>query len=224
MSAPRDARGFTLLETVVALTLLAVMLALLFAGLRTGLRAWDAGTSRGDRADQALLAYSFVRKELSAAFPWRLKDPLTVRLAFKGERERVRFVSMRPAEIGGGGLAFVSLEFESARGARKEGRLVMRRTFAAAESRDLAPLDDAEAFALLDGVTSARFEYFGAENETAQLAWSDVWDHAQRLPTHVRLAVKLGDEELPEMVVALRIGEEAGCYESSFQRVCVPRR
>jgi general secretion pathway protein J len=217
-------RGFTLLETVIALTLLAAMLAMLFAGLRTGIRAWDAGSGRGDRADQVLLAWSFVRKELTAAFPWRFKDPLSVKLAFKGERERLRFVSMRPAEIGGGGLAFVSFEFEPSRGREKGGRLVMRRAYAAAESRDFASVDEAEKFTILDDVTAVRFEYFGAENDTVSPSWSDKWDFPQRLPSHVRLEAKLGEEQLPPMVVALRVGEEAGCYESSFQRTCVPRR
>lgn len=224
MNAPRKTAGFTLLETLVALTLLATMLALLFAGLRTGVRSWEAGSGRGDRADQVLLAYSFFRKELSAAFPWRLKDPLAVRIAFLGERERLRFVSMRPAEIGGGGLAFVSFEYEPGKGAKSSGRMVMRRQFAAADSGDLSPLDGADPFTILDGVTSARFEYFGAENETSNPSWSEGWDFPQRLPTHVRLKLKLEGLELPEMVVALRLGEEAGCYESSFQRVCVPRR
>jgi len=222
--ARRSARGFTLLETVVALTLLAVMLGMLFAGLRTGIRAWDAGSGRGDRADQVLLAWSFVRKELTAAFPWRFKDPLAVKLAFKGERGTLRFVSMRPAEIGGGGLAFVSFEIEDSRGAERTGRIVMRRAFAAAEHRDFSPLEEAEKFTLLEGVTEARFEYFGSENDATPPSWSDKWDFPQRLPTHVRLEAKLGGERLPDMVVALRLGEEAGCYESSFQRQCVPRR
>lgn len=217
-------RGFTLLETVVALTLLAVMLAMLFAGLRTGVRAWESGTGRGDRADQALLAYSFLRKELSAAFPWRFKDPLAVRLAFAGERETLRFVSMRPADLGGGGLAFVAFAFEPGKGAQKAGRLVMQRAFAAAAYTDFSPVEGAERFALLEGVTAARFEYFGAENDTAAPAWSDKWDARTRLPSHVRLHLELGETKLPEIVVALRIGEEAGCYESSFQRNCVPRR
>jgi general secretion pathway protein J len=220
----RASAGFTLLETVVALTLLAVMLAMLFAGLRAGLRAWESGSGRGDQADQALLAYSFLRKEITSAFPWRFKDPLAVRIAFKGERDRLRFVSMRPAEVGGGGLAFVSFDVELPRGGNTTGRLTMRRTMATSEQRDFGPIEEAEKFTLLDGVSHARFEYFGAENETAQPVWSDKWDSLQRLPSHVRLELKLGERTLPTIVVALMVGEEAGCYESSFQRTCVPRR
>lgn len=224
MTRRRHSAGFTLLETVVALTLLAVMLAMLFAGLRAGVRAWEAGTGRGDRADQALLAYSFLRKEITSAFPWRFKDPLAVRIAFKGERERLRFVSMRPAEVGGGGLAFVSFDLEPGQGGETGGRLTMQRALALSDQRDFGPLEDAEKFTLLDGVSHARFEYFGAESEAAQPAWSDKWDSPQRLPSHVRLEVKLGSRTLPTIVVALKVGEEAGCYESSFQRTCVPRR
>jgi hypothetical protein len=29
---------------------------------------------------------------------------------------------------------------------------------------------------------------------------------------------------LPEMVVRIALGEEAGCLENSFQRLCRPRR
>ena len=220
----RVVRGFTLLEVVVALTLLAAMLLLLFAGLRLGVRSWDAGVERGDKSDQMLLASSFMRKELTAAFPWRFKDPLSVKLAFKGERRSLRFVSMRPAEIGGGGLAFVAFDYDGARAQEKSGRLVMRRTLAAADAKDFDALDPIEKFTLMEGVTDLQFEFYGAENDTNTPMWADHWDYPQRLPSHVRLTMKMGEEKLPEIVVALRLGEEAGCYESSFQRTCVPRR
>ncbi len=215
--------GFTLLELVLALTLLAVMLAMLFGGLRMGVRAWDAGTGRGDRADQVLLTASFVRKELATAFPWRFKDPLEVKLAFRGDRDGLRFVSMRPADIAGGGLSFVSFAYEPGRDAAG-GRLVMRRAFAAADASDFSSLDASDPFALLDGVTEARFSYFGAESDASVPAWGDKWDRPQRLPTHVRIDLAMGSLRLPPLIVALKLGEEAGCYESSFQRTCVPRR
>jgi general secretion pathway protein J len=220
----RRARGFTLLETVVALTLLAALLGMLFTGLRTGLRAWDAGLGRAERADQLLLAAGFLRRELSSAFPWRLKDPMVMRLAFLGERERVRFVSSRPAELGGGGLAFVSVAYEAASAAQSAGRLVMRREFAAASAQDLASLDEAEKVTLLEDVNSARFEYFGAENDLIAPAWADKWEVKQRMPSHVRLSMEVGGRKLAPIVIALRLGEEAGCYEGLFQRQCMPRR
>jgi hypothetical protein len=196
---------------------------MLFAGLRAGIRAWDAGSGRGDRADQVMLAAAFVRKELTAAFPWRFKDPLAVKLAFRGEGGAIRFVSMRPAEIGGGGLSFVSFVFEPGHDAAG-GRLVMRRVPAISDATDFSNLDAGEPFALLEGVSAARFSYFGSENDILPMAWSDKWEHSQRIPTHVRLELTLAGTPLPDLVVALRVGEEAGCYESSFQRTCGPRR
>jgi general secretion pathway protein J len=217
-------RGFTLLETVVALTLLATLLGVLFAGMRTGLRSWDVGLGRAARADDLMLATGFVRRELAAAFPWRLKDPMAVRLAFIGERERVRFVSQRPAALDGGGLAFVSIAFEPPGAGEKAGRLVMRRAFASADATDFSSLEKAEAFTLLEGVTALRFRYFGADNDFSAPAWAEQWVATQRLPSHVSLEIEMGERRLPELVVATRLGEEAGCYESMFQRTCVPRR
>jgi hypothetical protein len=41
----------------------------------------------------------------------------------------------------------------------------------------------------------------------------------------VRLRVRTTDgTALPEMVVRIALGEEAGCLENSFQRLCRPRR
>jgi hypothetical protein len=40
----------------------------------------------------------------------------------------------------------------------------------------------------------------------------------------VRIRVRTSDGSwLPDMVVKLMLGEEAGCLENSFQRMCRPR-
>lgn len=102
--------------------------------------------------------------------------------------------------------------------------MLMRRALASAGESDFASLDASTPFTVLDGVESIRFSYFGAENDTQAPTWSDRWQAPQRLPSHVRLAIKLPLVELPDFIVALRVAEEAGCVESAFQRNCVPRR
>ena len=60
----RNSRGFTLLEMVVALVLLAAMLALLYSGLGFAVRSWDAGDANGVRVSDRRIAENFVRREL----------------------------------------------------------------------------------------------------------------------------------------------------------------
>jgi len=46
-----------------------------------------------------------------------------------------------------------------------------------------------------------------------------------RLPQLVRIRVKTAQGTvLPDLVVKLMLGEEAGCLESVYQRQCRPRR
>jgi hypothetical protein len=45
------------------------------------------------------------------------------------------------------------------------------------------------------------------------------------MPQLIRIRIRGADGAmLPEMTVNLMLGEEAGCLESQFQRVCRPRR
>ena len=55
-------------------------------------------------------------------------------------------------------------------------------------------------------------------------AWSDSWENLPRIPTHMRIELSVGGRKLPDIVVALKLGEEAGCPEATFQRKCMPRR
>jgi general secretion pathway protein J len=218
----RRAAGFTLIELVVAMALLGTMMLLLYSGLSFSLRSWDAGEASGRRSADRRIGENFLRRELSEIFPMRWKDPMALRVAFDGEKERLRFVSARPAGASLGGLSLVSLEVE--RGDR-ERHLVMRRAMPDDEAKDFGPLDKAERTVLLEGVDSVQFAYFGAENDFTAPKWSDTWPYIERVPQMIRLRMRSSDSTpLPDMVVRIELGEEAGCLENSFQRVCRPRR
>jgi general secretion pathway protein J len=221
----RAQAGFTLIELVVAMALLATMMLLLYSGLTFSLRGWDAGDVNGRRTVDRRIGENFLRRELSELFPMRWKEPNVVKFAFEGEKDHLKFVSSRPAGITQGGLSLVGLEVQDeGRGSRRKN-LVMRRAMPDDEAKSFAPLDAAEATVLIAGVDSVTFEYFGSENDFNPPQWNDSWKWNFRVPEMVRMRIHTDDGGAqPEMVVRLTLGEEAGCLENAFQRNCRPRR
>jgi general secretion pathway protein J len=219
----RSAGGFTLVELVVAMVLLAVMMLLLYGGLGFSLRAWDAGDAHGRKAADRRLGENFLRRELTEAFPMRWKDATVLKVAFEGETARLKFVSSRPAGISMGGLALVGVEVEGD-GRTRARHLVMRRAMPDDEAKDFRPLGQAEPSILIADVESVAFGYFGSVNDFSEPQWTETWPYPGRVPQMVRMRVKSADgTSLPDMVVKLMLGEEAGCLENSFQRMCRPR-
>jgi general secretion pathway protein J len=217
--------GFTLVELVVAMVLLAVMMLLLYGGLGFSLRAWDAGDARGRTTADRRIGQNFLRRELTEAFPMRWKDATVLKVAFEGETQRLRFVSSRPAGLSAGGLSLVGIEVEDDpdRATRKRN-LVMRRAMPDDEAKDWKPLEQAERSILIADIDTVAFGYFGSVNDFSEPLWTETWPYPGRVPQMVRIRVRTSDGALlPDMVVKLMLGEEAGCLENSFQRMCRPR-
>ncbi len=221
--APQD--GFTLIELVVALTILGTMMMLMYSGLSFALRSWDAGDANGRRTADRRIGENFLRREVTEIFPMRWKDPMEVRFAFVGAAHHLDFVSSRPAGIALGGLALVGVEVEPD-DVHHTRNLVMRRAMADPDSADFTSLEHSDQRSVLvEDVDSVTFSYFGAESDFGDPRWFDEWKFPSRMPEMVRMRIRTSDGGmLPDMLVKLMLGEEAGCLENPLQRLCLPRR
>ncbi|MEO8101068.1 MAG: prepilin-type N-terminal cleavage/methylation domain-containing protein [Betaproteobacteria bacterium] len=221
--------GFTLLEMLVGLTLLGILLILIYSALNIGLRAWDTGDQRASEASHLRIVQSFMRRELGQVFPVRWRGIPESRIAFEGAKKELRFVTALNlgASVKEGGLQWGHLylaDDTGPDGARRQSLFLRREAFDL-QAKDWSGLETAKPTRLIEGVKSIEIAYFGAENDTTDPKWADEWTHPQRMPLLVRISVKtdLG-REVPDLVVALKLGEEAGCYENAFQRQCPARR
>src|SRR5205085_5083208 len=133
----------------VALALLGAMLLLLYSGLSFGLRGWDAADANGRRTADRRIAENFLRRELGELFPMRWKDPMTLKFAFEGKKDGMRFVSVRPAGISVTGLSLVGISIEQD-SAKRTRNLVMRRAPPGDEQKDFGPLANGEATILFE--------------------------------------------------------------------------
>lgn len=201
-------RGFTLLELLIALSLLGLMLVLLFGGLRLGVRSWDAAQGTLDTMGTVRAVEGFLRREFSQIHPYRFKGPdAQPVLAFLGERERVRFVAPLPERIGGGGLRLMSIALE--RDAQGQ-RIVWREQPLDAAQPDFSALANAPGQVLISrelaGVEDLGLSYFGRPGDAPAPFWSDRWDDPVQLPQLIRVQVRLrSGEPWPDFVVALAL-------------------
>ncbi|HEV8262433.1 MAG TPA: prepilin-type N-terminal cleavage/methylation domain-containing protein, partial [Burkholderiales bacterium] len=84
--------GYTLIEMLVALSLLALMAVLLSGSFRFGARTWEATSQEIDRVGEVEAAQNFLRRQLAQAMPLTFRpaaaEPEPV---FRGEAQDLQF-------------------------------------------------------------------------------------------------------------------------------------
>lgn len=207
----RRARGFTLLELVVALLLLALMSALLYGSLSLSANSWDKGEAKAQQASDMRLTEEFLRQALSAQHPLLFHKVADQPLYFLGASDSLSFAAALPARAGGGMYYFhVALT-----PAGETSRLTLARLWPDYGATALPEFGDAEKSVLADDVASLRFAYFGRDpdsNEIVAATWRDRWDDPHILPMLIRMEVKPAKGAAwPPLIVEPRLAPEAGC-------------
>jgi general secretion pathway protein J len=206
-------RGFTLVELTIALVLMAAIAALLYGSLSLSARTWDGGEAKMQQVADLRTTQTYLRAQIAAAYPQRMKKIQGFPLLFAGERDEMRYAAALPSRVAEGGVYFFRLAVV------KNGErslLVQERTIPdtnALEVPDFPP--DAERSILAENIAELRIAYFGRPAGTADSVaptWLDRWDDKQRLPMLVRIDVKPEKGPAwPTFVVEPRRAPEAGC-------------
>jgi general secretion pathway protein J len=222
------AHGFTLLEMLIGLALLGMMMALIYAALNFALRAWDTGDARISESAHLRVVDSFLRRELGTVFPVRWRGIAESKIAFDGGKQDIRFVTALNigAAPGDGGLQWghIWLADDQKNGERFTTLFIKRERFDFF-AKDWSDLSETKPVKLIERVKSLDIAYFGAENDNVDPTWSNEWKNPLRLPQLIRLTLKLDHgRDIPPITISLRVGEEAGCFDTGFSRLCGPRR
>lgn len=226
MTAPRSARseaGFTLLELLIGVAVLALLMGMLFGGLRLASHQVEWRTARLDRGSRVALVQAFMRRSLADARPLEVAGPPAgvagpaVALAFDGTAEELEFVGPAPESAESGGLELIGLGLVR-QGATAGGALSLRvRAYDTGIGGATAPLRET---LVLEGVRHLQFAYFGvAAGETAP-GWHESWREMPYLPALVRLTLTLsGGEREPDLVVALRLSQDPSLWHGGRERL-----
>jgi general secretion pathway protein J len=203
----RRNRGFTLIEVLIAMTLLSLMVVLLFGSLKICADSWEKGESKIAQVNEVAVVYHFFQRHLAVAKPLRNNSQDDNRLTFQGGNQTVQFVSEFPASAGKAVPQLFALELKEQAGERLI-QVTLTPFFAAAEGQDFTPAP--ETITLVNQVKNFTLAYFGAEDNAEDGVgsgiWQSEWLDRNSQPQLVKINIELENGIFwPEMIIALKV-------------------
>jgi general secretion pathway protein J len=199
----KRAAGFTLLEVLAALVLLALLLVGVYSGIRTATHSVRSGTAAIERVDQLRSAQQFLRRELAQS----VTEPIAHTdhgepIYFQGSAQEMRYVAPMPGYLGklGPQLQQLQLVDDGTGGLRLELRLALLPP----DGQPPQPLGEPQV--LFDHITQGSFSYRGVDSRGAAGPWSPAWADGRIQPQLVRVQLQpQGRDRWPLFEVPLRV-------------------
>ena len=174
--------GFTLVEILISLAILAMIVTSTFTIFRSASQSWQKGEVRSERYQNARNAISRMSTEISQAVI--NSSPLC---GFKGEKNKISFMSFVSAESGVFELSEVEYWLDNSKKA-------LMRNDDVDPDYDFTTYDHSDI--LSDNISELAFSYFDG------LAWTDTWssdkDKGISLPKAVKIKIKVEDKKAKE--------------------------
>jgi len=203
---PRANNGFTLLETVLAIVLLAVLIGAGYSGLRAAAKAMASGEVSVERTNRLRVSQEFMRHQISRILPlpYDHDDSTGENKIFEGTRDMMRFVAPMPGYLSHGGAYVQTIELKRAAGNTLQ--LYFSNVILTGYDAKKLTQSDLDPQVLIDQVKSGRFEY-RTYNDQGELGdWTDRWQDPGKTPVMVRIHLEMAREALvawPDMQIAL---------------------
>ncbi|MBS0383467.1 MAG: prepilin-type N-terminal cleavage/methylation domain-containing protein [Proteobacteria bacterium] len=207
--AARHAAGFTLLEILLALVLLAFVMLGVWGALRGASRVTRAADAVMARSERVHTVQQFLRRYVAAASaqPWVTQDGTRARM-FEGDARSLRYVAPLPVQSGHAGLYLqrVSMEKDAAGGM---SLWLAYQPYTGDATEGAGPV----RHLLLTDLRGGQFQYLAAAAFGKPAAWRDDWTAVNGLPLAVRIRLDpawRARVAFPEMLIPLHVGEGFG--------------
>jgi general secretion pathway protein J len=217
MSPRRTMRGFSLLEVLMAIVLLALLIAGAFGAIHTATSAMKSGEAAIDRTDRLRTAQEFLRHQLSRIMPliYAQDESSGATFVFEGRDQYMRFVAPMPGYLSRGGPYVQTLELVHASdGLQLVFTDAMLNGFDVQKSKN----NDMDPVLLLDHIRDGRFEYRTLDDQGQLTEWSSDWQDPGVTPlmVRVRLAMQPG-VQTPWPILDVPMMLNAGAVRPGFQ-------
>jgi general secretion pathway protein J len=194
----QDSPGFTLLELLLAVSIFAMVVVVLFSSFWVGIGSWEKGEQRIEFQQRMRAVSELMFREVSATYPYFLTpsqlDKHTNYAAFFGESNSLRFVSYANLHRRSSGLSMLEFWVSEHKG------LMLGEAAALAANKedfDAVPLRSGEhALEICREVRRLQFRYFDRKKDDDPGEWTDRWDPVERrgyMPRIIEVTLSFSD-------------------------------
>lgn len=228
-------KGFTLLEVIVAFTILGLMAAMVFSGLRFALNAYQRSQVRIEAAARERVLLDHIRRQLASLYPLRptaafAQSALTGDVAesapqivpfplFYGQFDTVTFVSVAPLILDNSpGLTIVRYGLaEDEFGEYYLGAMETR--FSGIDSFNMMTASpQGKPLEIVDDIEDLGFEYYGLDPVSQTYQWFSAWDGQEMLSAPRAVRLRFNESELIVQIKADTGGIAQPGVQNLFQR------
>ena len=178
-------RGYSLLELLVAFSLVLLIAVFIFDGVRFGNRVWATAEENANR-QAATVSLALVTELLENAYPYTAGE----RTVFDGEAHRISFVTFPQHMAAADDFVTIDLSYDP------QSKILHMAWRQISDERG-------EERTLLRGVDGFRVWYFDAGPDEGARRWRPKWKERQKLPSLIKLVISFSNKsnELPYEII-----------------------
>jgi len=185
--------GFTLIEVMLAMSLFALLAAILYGAISLAQGAVQKSQASFEKSQHLRSVMDLLGSYVRSSFPFRpaLQDAA---IFYRGDEQELSFVSAYSVAMGGRGMARIHVQWD--RGSGGVGALKLEEELPVTAD-DESSSGYRNSFVLREGVSEFRFSYLDPQADKDE--WAEKWDGKEKrvLPRAVRLTFRAeGGQEI----------------------------
>lgn len=204
----RNDRGITIVEIILAMSFTVVVMVILFAALRLGYKAQEAGDKKAEGTQRVRIITDRLNWLIRGAYPYTINKDGKNLIFFRGRSDSVGLVTSSIDSRGKGpedlaGLKWVTISSDG------EGLKITEKVFFL---EDVFEERGGKTYVLDPDIKKLSFEYYDLpEEEEEEGEWVSEWDEEEKpyLPSAVRLTITYMQDgretEMPEIIAAIHV-------------------
>jgi len=196
---PKRNAGFTLLELIISITLVAIIVLIVAGAASLGYRSFSTGERKLNAIERLRASLIIIDAQIQSGVPLTLEDGGVKQYYFVGEQDSLKFSTNH--SIWGGQRGYVIANY------RVEADNQGKRTLFASENK--VGMENQKETKLLEGFNEITFDYFKQDSTEEEGEWVTQWVDEEMMPTKIRLNLVRGSTSLA-YIMPVRVGGAIG--------------